>query len=607
VALLGPIFGREWMTLPRRPRHYGLRVAYLSLLWVLGLTAWQALVGWARSPSLGETAQFGAVLFQLYAYLQLTLLTFFGALAAASSIAQEKDRRTFILLLLTDLRNHEIVLGKLVGSLLQLALMLAATAPVLALLLLLGGVAPSQVVYALMVLAGTGLAAGSLGAFVALWRDQTFQALALTVLFLVLYLCVVRSLDLVPWAGSALLGTMSPAPWHTAQQWLDPYLCLAAVLAPSADVEAGVPPALGFAGLMVLLSAVLNAYAIRRLRVWNPSGEPIMQREQPTEDEKEDRSKVHAAPGAVRRVWANPILWREIRTRAYGRRPLLVKLAYAVVLALIVYFGLAPVISGQGHSAFTAASGLLPVAVLSLLLVSAQAVTAITSERDARALDLLLVTDLSPKEFVFGKLGGIAWNVKEYLVPPLALAAVFAGLGALASAPPGHPEMAATRNAFALVAVIGSLVVLLAFVAVLGLHVGLRTLNGRLAVVHTLATVFFLSVGTLVCIWLIVINGRFEYQWSSFLAFIVTGVGGFWWVLNGDRPTTALTVASWACPFAMFYAVINVLIGRPGSPESAEPFLPFLVVAGAFGMAIAAMLVPLLSEFEVALGDNPRE
>jgi hypothetical protein len=52
----------------------------------------------------------------------------------------------------------------------------------------------------------------------------------------------------------------------------------------------------------------------------------------------------------------------------------------------------------------------------------------------------------------------------------------------------------------------------------------------------------------------------------------------------------------------MFYAVVTVLIGKPGTQESAEPLMPFLALAGAFGLAIAAMLVPLLSEFDVALG-----
>ena len=64
----------------------------------------------------------------------------------------------------------------------------------------------------------------------------------------------------------------------------------------------------------------------------------------------------------------------------------------------------------------------------------------------------------------------------------------------------------------------------------------------------------------------------------------------------------ALVWASALCPLAMFYAVMNVLVGRPGSLESTAPFIPLLVIASAFGFAIAAMLVPLLSEFDAALG-----
>src|SRR5436309_783755 len=36
--MLGPIFAREALTLPRRARHYVMRTVYLGLLWVLGLT-----------------------------------------------------------------------------------------------------------------------------------------------------------------------------------------------------------------------------------------------------------------------------------------------------------------------------------------------------------------------------------------------------------------------------------------------------------------------------------------------------------------------------------------------------------------------------------------
>jgi ABC-type transport system involved in multi-copper enzyme maturation permease subunit len=581
-----------------------MRAAYLGGLWVLSLTAWQATVGWHRTATLGDTARFHVMLFQLLTLkVQLPLLLFFAALTAASTITQEKDRRTFVLLLLTDLRNHEIVLGKMLGSLLQIALFLAGTVPFLALLLLLGGVAPHQVAQAVLILTMAGLAAGSLGTLVALWRDKTFPALALTALFLVLYVCLVRALGVLPDVLVRFGGASEGSRWdvEAIQQWLDPFLALQSVLEPG---NQAIAPAYGFAIVMVVLSVLLNLWGMVRLRVWNPSGEPIMQREAPSEAEEEekDRAKAHAAPGLARPVWANPILWREMRTRAYGRRPLLVKTAYALVLALVCYYALAPVFLSGDRSIVAAVYGLIPVGILSLLLVSAQAVTAITSERDTGALDLLLVTDLTPKEFIFGKLLGICYNTKEFLLPPLILAVLYGGLQMLARPPRNHPELRGSWNAEALFALIVGTLVLLAFVTVLGIHVALRIQNSRMAIVNTLGTVFFLTIGTAVCISLILINGRFEYQWTSFMLFIAAAIGGLWWVLNGDRPSSALTLASLLCPVAVIYTVIDILVAKPGSEETADPLLPLLVIGGAFSFTVAAMLVPLISEFDVALG-----
>jgi ABC-type Na+ efflux pump permease subunit len=584
--MLGPIFAREWLTLPRRPRHYLARSFYLLVLWVLALTAWQITVGWEQAATLGDTARFGLFLFQVFTYVQLALLLFFSALSAASTIAQEKDRRTFVLLLLTDLRNYEIVLGKLLGSLLQILLLLAGMVPILFLNVLLGGVAPFQVLEATVVLATTAVAAGSLGALVALWRDKTFQALALTVLFLVLYFCLVHALALLP----AYVAWITP---HDVDQWqsrLLPYVALQEVLEPPAVIPI-IPVAYAFAICMGVLSVLLNGWGILKLRKWNPRGEPIMQRERP-EDEAIDRAKAHAAPGKVRHVWANPILWREIATRAYGRRTLLIKFAYLLVVGLVGYYALGPSQPGE----WAAAKGLVPIGILSLILVSAQAVTAITSERDLGALDLLLVTDLTPKEFIFGKLLGILYNTWVYLLPPLVLTGIYAWRGLLAS----PPELGKNMEAF--ICVTGGAIILLGFTMTLGIHVALGTHNSRLAVIHTLGTVFFLSVGTLISIYLILINGRFEYQWLSFSGFIFAGWGGLWWVLNGERPSAALAVASALCPFAVFYSVTNILIGKPGLRESTDPFIPFLVTGGSFAFTIAAMLVPLLSEFDVALG-----
>jgi ABC-type transport system involved in multi-copper enzyme maturation permease subunit len=608
--LLGPIFAREYLTLPRRARHYVVRAAYLGLLWMIGLTAWQAAVGWAQTTTLGDNAHFATWLFQfLTKWVQLPLVLFFAALSAASAVSQEKDRRTFVLLLITDLRSYEIVLGKLLGSLLQIGLLLVGTIPVLALLMLMGGVAPAQLVEAIVILAATALVAGSVGNLVALWRDKTFQALALTVLVLVLYFCLARAVEFLPNVVSRVAGIDTDraatylAGW---QHWLDPLEALDGVLEPASSSALSISSAYGYAAVMVVFSVLLNAWAIGRLRVWNPSGEPIMQREAPEEVEEKDRARAHAAPGMVREVWANPILWREIRTRAYGRRPMLVKLGYLLVIGLVCYYAFsnlnALLNSGEAPPPFAAAWGLVPVSILSLLLISAQAVTAITSERDGGALDLLLVTDLTPKEFIFGKLWGILYNTKEFVLPPLILMGIYAAYGLLATPPAAHPELGAYKNTESLVCMALAAVVVMGFTMVLGIHVALRAESSRLGVINTLATVFFLSAGTLVCIGLIGINSSFEIQWASFIMFIGAGIGGLWWVLSGDRPSAALTVASWCCPIGVFYTVTNILVAKPGTPESTDPLIPFLVTVGAFGFTVLAMLVPLLSEFDVALG-----
>src|SRR5262249_48760131 len=140
----------------------------------------------------------------IYTFVQLTLLLFFASLSAANAVIHEKERRTFILLLLTDLRNYEIVLGKVLGSLLQIGLLLGCIVPVLALLVLLGGVSVVQVGQMLLVLSATGFAAGSLGGLIALWVEKRYQAAALTMLFLMLFL----GLAAVP---AALLAVILPA------------------------------------------------------------------------------------------------------------------------------------------------------------------------------------------------------------------------------------------------------------------------------------------------------------------------------------------------------------------------------------------------------------
>src|SRR5262245_18042233 len=276
------------MTVPRRPQHYLMRTAYLIMPWVLGVTAWQMLVGWGQTATLGDTARFGTRLFQLITtWVELPLVIFFAALSAAVAISREKDRRTFVLLLMTDLRNYEIVLGKFLGSTLGLALVITGTIPIMCMLVLLGGIAPLQVGEAIVVVYSSALAAGSLGGLIALWREKTFQTLALTVLIMVLYLCFVEALAVLPFLSNRtgiLDEVVTADSVKTWQTWLGPWRALQNVLDPlpedpAAEQTAAVSSAFVYAGVMLTLTVLLNAWGILRLRVWNPSGEPVQQRE----------------------------------------------------------------------------------------------------------------------------------------------------------------------------------------------------------------------------------------------------------------------------------------------------------------------------------------
>ena len=186
--IFGPILQRELAIAPRRPRLYLYRCLYGVALLILISTAWLVLAGTQVVRCVGDMARFGSILFEVVALLQLALLTFFAAMSAAGAVSQEKDRRTLILLLVTDMTNRELVLGKLASSLTHVLVMVATSLPILMLCVLFGGISFSQVGRVFGVTLCTVCAAGALGNLLAFWREKTFQSLALTVMLICFWL-----------------------------------------------------------------------------------------------------------------------------------------------------------------------------------------------------------------------------------------------------------------------------------------------------------------------------------------------------------------------------------------------------------------------------------
>ena len=594
---VGPVFNREVVIAPRRTWLYTARAAYVSALLVLMCTAWLILAGTQVVRNLGDLAHFGSLLFQLLALVQLVLAVSFSALFAAGAVAQEKDRRTLVLLLLTRLTNSELVLGKLLAGMLNVLILLAASLPLFMLIALFGGVAFDQVGRAFAVMLASAVVCGSIGSTIALWRDSTYQTLALTVLLLVAWIAV----------GEAIARGAVGTEWQgiAADAWavgISPWQAIQAATRPILAADQTIPRLGSAVNLFLLVSVgltvITNGLAILMVRVWNPSREArasvdeTPSREsiwgiehdlanQASGSKATTKPSVHSAGGRIRRVWDNPILWREIRTWAYGRKVLIIHLAYLLLMGLAAATLVWLAGTTGGITKLSASLTLVPVFIVSLLLVNAQAVTSITSERDSRAMDLLLVTDLSAKEFVFGKLGGVFYNAKEMVLLPMLLCGYLWMVRAISG-----------ENLFYLV---GGLTVMNLFVAMLGVHAGMSYDNSRSAIGVSLGTLFFLFIGIATCMrMMIAFSGSFHMQLQPFLAFMGGGALGLYVALGARNPSVAILVTSLVCPAATFYAITSFLLGYTLGP--------FLVVLAIYGFAIASMMVPAVYEFDVATG-----
>lgn len=577
----GPIFSRELLTAPRQVKHYLLRSGYVGLFLVLMWTTWQATFGWQQVQNIGDVARFGSLVFQLFSLVQISLVLFFSLLLAAGNVAQEKDRHTLILLLMTDLRSHELVLGKLFSGALPVVVLLATSIPVFTMIHMLGGIDVAQVVWMLLLCAATGFASASWGVLVAFWREKTFQTLAIGVLGIVLGLGLVETVV-------AVVGLDS-----TVGRWaalLDPYRTLFALLNPLGS-QTGLEPvrvsAIGSVSALFGLGVVANVVTIARLRVWNPT-QSVFDSAKQSEDSKAATTDATAKPARTRNIWKNPVIWREICTRAYGRKAVLIKLAY-VMVATVVVIGLirsgtgAEMIVGVTTKAGFAFAGL---SFLSLMLINAQAVTALTSERDANTLELLLVTDVTAKEFVYGKLGGVLYNTKELILIPAALMGYYLSQSVIS----GESFVCLLLGYF----------VLVTFSAMLGLHSGFANDHSRAAITNSLGTMFFLFVGILIFMLLLIeARSSFALQLPSFLLFIVVGSIALWFSLTKHNPSVALGMAAGVLPFLTFYAITSFLLFAP--------LAALFAILSAYGFATVAMLIPAVSDFDVVLGRSTED
>ncbi|MFQ5491726.1 MAG: ABC transporter permease [Phycisphaerae bacterium] len=504
-----PILVRVVTGASRRTRHLWLRFGYLSVLLFVVLIALTAKVG-EGTGSLSDLAKGASSTFAAASVAQLALMCFLAPVFTAGSITQEKDARTYNILLTTPLSNAQIIFGSLMSRLYFVLMLLLAGLPIFFITMVYGGVTASQIIESFALAGGTAILTGSLAIAISMIGVGTRRTIFSFYLAIGIYLLAVYALGV--WSGTAI----AEAPTSTSGRqlsWLaafHPFLALEVALnqIPAPEIgrvaAAGWPwkyfyayPQASYVALTLGLSLVLVVLSMFFVRRGAKQGEDTILSRIGAVLHIGAQNRVTRKP---RHVWHNPVAWREAATRASGltggllRYALLGGGALAALLLLSEYAG--------GLSAAVTRQWLATMVVIEfgivLLICANVSAMAMTKERESNTLDLLLATPLTSKYIVFGKLRGLVSFTLPMIAVPVASVLLFAFYDL---AKGNNPRVAYLESAPELA------VLMIAFAAatcMLGMHVSLRSKKTVKAVMVSLGVLIVIMLAASALWWQIV-------------------------------------------------------------------------------------------------------
>ena len=180
----GPVFVYEWLLMSRRWQVYAGRSLLVAVLLAGLVVVWSGEVAGKVQQTISDLATVGESFFYAMIGTQLAVVLLAAPAATAGSICLEKSRGTLAHMLVTDLSNTEIVLGKLAARLVPVFGMVASGLPVLFLGALLGGIDPRALIAAFLTTLAVGLLGCSLALAFSVWGSKTHEVLLATYLLI---------------------------------------------------------------------------------------------------------------------------------------------------------------------------------------------------------------------------------------------------------------------------------------------------------------------------------------------------------------------------------------------------------------------------------------
>jgi len=488
---LNPILLRVVSAGGRRLRHAFTRWIYLGLLIAVLLVA--MLASGSGGKSLSDLAKAASQVFMIISYVQLGMICLLAPVFTAGAITQERDSRTYNILLSTPLTNSQIVMGSLLSRLFYVLALLLSGVPVFAITLFYGGVTAQSIVLSFSIAFTTALLTGSLAIAIAVFRLGSGKTVFWFYVFNAVFLVSIYMID------AFALRSVGGITQTTFLTGMHPFLALESVVRPTdyprPDMAALTDrnffirwylgqPAYAYVTLTFLASLLMvvpSAIVLRRIAqrseigLWSYVGN-ILRRGREANSRK------------ARHVWHNPVAWREAATRAgFSGRGLArwLTIIFGIGLALVLIYLL-----HSGQITRTQTRGILLGLIIvefsvALLVATNTSASAVTKERESQTLDLLLVTPITSRYYIWGKLRGlVSFMIPFALVPTVTviLTVVYdLFFGAIFNDPIVKPEMIILLPVY--------LTTLLAWACMLGLQLSLKWSKTIVAVMASVGVI----------------------------------------------------------------------------------------------------------------------
>jgi ABC-type Na+ efflux pump permease subunit len=446
--MIGPVFHQEMMLGSRRSRAYIFRWVYAG--WLLLQVGWfylywffSTLVPWSDGPEYA-TPLVAAWFVEMFLFQQLILLQIATPILVAGAVTEEKTRGTLQYLLTTDLDSWHIVVGKMLGRMTQVVFLMLTGLPLFCFFGVFAGLEPWTLLAAALTTLLPLLALSAASMLASVWFRQTRDA--------VLWLGFGWNL------AFGLLWWLGPRLGHVGGI-LDPFWVVGPVWGrPGAE---GVREFLVRFGWSALCWGGIAVVCLA-LAVWRLRPAYVRQLEGEGRQRKPRWWRAQRAP-----IGDNPIPWKERHVEGLAPITALRRvptwLAVLLVLVLTTASGLLILatwarfatptptpwvellrlaLHGQFEQLLTALApppGTPPptgafflqgviVMLIASMVVGIRCSGAVTSEREKQAWEALLLTPLTVRHLIRGKVWGIIGAsyiyLLAYLIPALLLATV---------------------------------------------------------------------------------------------------------------------------------------------------------------------------------------